>query len=353
MAVRVGRRPTSGFYGLVVQNGPWDGPMGRGSYEPASRKEIIHPYVVKSGRTPALSVVASRIVKDEPVLISNSGYDRNNYLGKRYGYGKYVPMVNVEVPPMVSVGTDPDYNLPSMPTNVDTETSMASAPFDEEVLNDFLSELPQVLDVETPTFGELVASPKWGERVVNGVINNSPAAVTLLGNVLREYMQTVPITRELVGLGTEGVITYFTPPSLRPTIRQFFSNFRRGGMDLIRSGQYGFDEASIASLRALYDQLDATLLGPTQTSDLNYNPTRIDLVGYDDPIPYLDQMLIQNDNTVTRPPLALMTNVYGIVMTIMQIIASLAPQGRRAILGRDNTRLALPRTRFTRSGREF
>jgi len=324
MAVRVGRRPTSGFYGLVVQNGPWDGSMVKGSYEPANRKEIIHPYVVKSGRTPRLSVVASRIVKDEPVLISNSGYDRN-YLGKKYGYGNHVlgkPMVSVEVPPMVSVGTDPDYNLPSMPTDVDTEINMASAPFDEEVLDDFLSELPELLDVKTPTFGELVASPQWAERVVNGVINNSPAAMTLLGNVLREYMRTVPITRELASLGTEAVVTYLTPEAYRPYIRQIAQNVR-SARDLLQYGENVFTQTSVDSLRAMYDQLDLVLGGPTRTV--------MDDVGAGTPTTY-DQYLIDgiDDNmemTIVR------MNVYSVVMTIMKIIAFLSPQGRRAIRG--------------------
>ena len=76
MAVRVGRRPNSGFYGLVIQKGPWpttraDG-YRHGGYQ-ADNTTRVAPYVVRGrGSETGLSEIAQRRVVDNPVLISDA-----------------------------------------------------------------------------------------------------------------------------------------------------------------------------------------------------------------------------------------------------------------------------------------
>ena len=118
MSVRVTRRPESGFYGLVVQKGPWRNTRidkQRGGGYQADNKEIISPYVVRSGMKRPLSIVASRIVKDEPVLISNSGSVEDVFAKyyKRFpqALGKYVTKSG-----HVHIGVGPDL-LPSAPVD--------------------------------------------------------------------------------------------------------------------------------------------------------------------------------------------------------------------------------------------
>lgn len=111
MSVRVSRRPESGFYGLVVQKGPWRNTRvdkQRGGGYQADNKEIISPYVVRSGMKRPLSIVASRIVKDEPVLISNSGYVED-YFTKKYKSVPGQPRLNVEKAGQVHIGVGPDH----------------------------------------------------------------------------------------------------------------------------------------------------------------------------------------------------------------------------------------------------
>lgn len=74
MSIRVGR-PSAGFYGLVVQKGPWPetrvDKTRRGGYQ-ADNTETIRPGEVRSGNPGELSEPAARIVKDRPVMYSNA-----------------------------------------------------------------------------------------------------------------------------------------------------------------------------------------------------------------------------------------------------------------------------------------
>ena len=72
MATRFGRRPNSGFYGLVRQVGPWPetrvDKMRRGGYQ-ADNYDMIQPgRVGDGGKGTGLSDIAQRHVVDRPTL---------------------------------------------------------------------------------------------------------------------------------------------------------------------------------------------------------------------------------------------------------------------------------------------
>lgn len=277
MSVRVGRRPQDGFYGLVVQNGPWAGPIGNGKYKP-DNKEIIRPYAVKSSGYVPLSVVAQRVVKDEPVLISNSGTREDVYAKylKKYPHalGKFATNTGLTVGTQTegqtlgggasqsSVGTDM-LDLPSMPTDA-IDMEIGDAPF-EEVIDEYLSELAEVVDEETPqSLTTFVTNQRWAQRLASGIMDGSPSALRLFGAAMRSYIENTRLTREAIALGGEGVTLYLTPEPFRPLVRNVIQTIRTG-RDISDLASAGVSQAAIQGMREIFDRIEGYALGGSRT----------------------------------------------------------------------------------------
>jgi hypothetical protein len=304
MSVRIASRQHPGMYGLVVQNGPWE------------NGGTIRPYVVRSGGIPPLSVVAKRVVKDQPVLISNSG-SREDYYAKKY---RETPGRKLQVHKdgrldMV-VGGQPQndrstdmLDLPSMPAEIKPEM-IASAP-PEETINNYLSELPEFIDEVAPSrLEDYVTNPRWSQRLLEAVASGSSSAMTLFSAGLNEYLSNTVLTREALSLGAEGATLALTPEYLRPMVRNVLNGIR-SGRDFLGTYENARNQALVTSMRTIFDQIEG------------YTGTRT--------LPDFDPATATLDFTQTQQNVRM--GVYNFINTILLLLASLQPGGRRLLTG--------------------